>query len=81
MRVKGQIIKWDTIGRGGFNRTYVSKDAFDFTINGIHYHQRWILKVPMAHRDDDLNRKRVITPQTLMRLYQITPPYNHPLLL
>lgn len=57
MRINGQLVKWLPVGEGSFNKTYISKDVFEYIINGINYKQRWILKNPKKDRVDDLNEE------------------------
>ncbi len=57
MRINGQIVRWLPVGEGGFNKTYVSQHSFSYDIDGIAYHQRWVLKVPKKRGQDELTVK------------------------
>ena len=75
MRTNDKIIKWRRLGGGGFNKTYVSTEPFPLTINGITYHQHWVLKVPLAHSDCELNRK-MNAPSRAVRIWNSLHSYS-----
>ncbi len=54
---QGRPVRWLHVGSGTFNVTRISKDPFEYKIDGIPYHQRWVLKKPKWLKDS--NKKRV----------------------
>ena len=76
MKVKGQLIKWDKVGEGNYNRTYISKEPFEYEIDGISYFQRWVLKIPKKDGIDDL-KQEMNHPKRAVRLWNELNP-THP---
>jgi len=76
MRVDGRIIKWDEVGRGGFNRTFVSQEPFNYEINGVMYCQHWVLKRPMRLASDQLARQMNNATRAVRVWNHLNP--NHP---
>ena len=73
MRINGKIIKWRRLGEGGFNKTAVSEEPFEQTINGVTFYQYWVIKVPKAFRNEELSRK-MNAPSRAVRIWNTLHP-------
>lgn len=76
MRVNGQVIRWNEVGHGAFNKTFVSVDKFNYEVNGVNYYQHWVLKKPMALKNEELPQKMNATSRAV-RVWNIINP-NYP---
>ena len=73
MRINGQIVKWRSLGEGGFNKTAVSEEPFELTIDGVSYYQHWVIKKPKAFRTEELSQK-MNAPARAVRIWNSLHP-------
>lgn len=73
MKINGKVIRWEKLGKGGYNTTYLSREPFEYEIDGTPYNQRWVLKIPQKDRKDELFGK-MNAPERAVRLWnQLNP--------